>query len=160
MKVLNHDTAKGYFKDLDEAKSHNADDPNADLYSILDQVERFRMNGVFHIRICYAELPDDFPCNEWKQSSNFVEESEITDFEEIEITYPESGTGGVFGGLGLSPVSFCCNLIDDLPDHGNWFYSVGTLTAYGKGLPGPHPITVRQVELYLAAGRLLTDIDQ
>ena len=65
MKVLNHDTAGGYFKDLDQARSHNSDDPDAPLYSILDQVENFRMDGVFHIRICYKELSQDFPCNEW-----------------------------------------------------------------------------------------------
>ena len=158
VKVLNHDTVFGYFTDLEQAKSLNADDPEAPLYSILDQVESFRTDGVFHVKICWEELPEDFPCNEWKQSSNFAEESIITDFEEVRITYPESGTGGIFGGLGLSPVSYSCNLIDDLPDHPNWFYSIGTLTGFGKGLPGPHPKDVSKVELFVGAGGIKKDV--
>ena len=153
MKVFSHDTAGGtaLFKNLEDARNFNADDPDADLYSILDQVENYRKDGVFHIRICYEELNKPFPCNEWTQSSNFVEESEITDFEKIELTWKESGTGGAFGGLGRSPASSCCNLIDDLPDHGNWFFSIGTITNWGEGIPGPQPHSVNKVELYLAA---------
>ena len=155
MKVLSHDTAFGYFANLEQAKSHNAHDPEAPLYSILDQVENFRMDGIFHIKVCYRELPPANPCNEWTQSSNFVEESVITDFKPIDLTWTVSGTGGVFGGLGLSPASFCCNLIDDLPDHVNWFWSIGTIAGFGKGLPGPAFHDVRKVELYLGTGEIL-----
>ena len=154
LKVLSHDTAYGYFANLEQAKSHNADDPEAPLYSILDQVENFRKEGVFHVKVCYRELPPANPCNEWKQSSNFVEEADITDFDPIELTWKESGTGGEFGGLGLSPASFSVNLIDDLPHHGNWWWSIGTLASFGKGLPGPHPNDVRKVELYVGASKI------
>ena len=70
----------------------------------MDQVENYRKDGVFHIRICYDELAEDgFPCNEWTQSSNFVEETNVTDFNALDITFKQSGDGGTFGGLGLSP---------------------------------------------------------
>ena len=104
--------------------------------------------------MCYPELEgeiSDFPCNEWIQSSNFAEEIEITEFEPVALSFTSSGIGGDFGGLGVSPPSKCCNLIDDLPNHGNWFYSVGTYSSWGKGFPGPHPQSVKLVNIYLAA---------
>ena len=154
VKVYSHDAVGGYFPDLESGKQFNEYDPGAYLYSILYKLEDYRKDGIFHIRFCWEELEYDFPCNEWKQSSNFAEEKEIIDFEEVEITFPQSGIGGTFGGLGLSPASYANNLIDDLPDHGNWWYSVGTLTAYGSGFPGPCPYPVTKGEIFIAASMI------
>ena len=150
--MFSHDTKGGFFPDIEQAKSYNKDDPNADLYSILDQIEDYRKDGVFHIRLCYDELAEDnFPCNEWTQSSNFVEDPNITDFNAIDITFKQRGDGGMFGGIGLnSPENSGSTLIDDMPHSGNWWSAIGAISQHGTGLPGPHPTVVRKVELYLA----------
>ena len=156
VKVYSHNAVGGFFPNLEAAKEYNTHDSDADLYSILYKVGEYGKDGLFHIRFCWEELTDyPFPCNEWTQTSNFVEEEEITDFEEVDITFKESGTGGVFGGLGLSPASFANNLIDDLPYSGNWWYSVGTLSAFGSGFPGPHPIGVKKSALYLLTSTII-----
>ena len=137
MKVFSHDSEGGFFPDTESAKSYNKDDPNADLYSILDQIENYRKDGVFHIRICYDELAEDnFPCNEWTQSSNFVEETNITDFKAIEITF-KAGDGGTFGGLGFCPSCSSYTLIDDTPHTYNYYYSIGSIIQLGIGFYGP-----------------------
>ena len=154
MKVFSHDTKGGFFPDIEKAKSYNKDDPNADLYSILDQIEEYRKDGVFHIRLCYDELAEDnFPCNEWTQSSNFVENPNITDFHAIDITFKNRGDGGTFGGIGVSPESKGRTLIDDTPHDGNWWSAIGAIAQHGTGIPGPHPTVVRKVELYLAISK-------
>ena len=72
IKVYQHNSAGGFFANEKAARSSNPTDPSADLYSILDRVEDFRKDGVFHIRICWPEvesgLISGFPCNEWTQS--------------------------------------------------------------------------------------------
>ena len=153
MKVFSHNSAGGLFPSVESAKSYNADDPDADLYSILDQIENYRRDGVFHIKLCYEELSSkfEFPCNEWTQSSNMLEESDITDFNPIRISFPESGIGGSFGGLGINQQGQRQHtLIDDLPNQGNYWYAIGCKSGnFGKGIPGPHPETVVKVELFL-----------
>ena len=110
-------------------------------------------DGVFHFKLCYPELSEEFPCNEWIQSSNPVTESNITGYSGVKLTYPKNGIGGPFQGLGLSPLSFGYNLIDDAPSHGNWFSSIGTIKAgIGPGIiPGPSgEPAVKKNELYVA----------
>ena len=152
VKVYQHNLAGGFFADAEAARESNPTDPSADLYSILNRVEEFRKDGVFHIRFCWPEvtsgLINDFPCNEWTQSSNFAEEIEIEDFEPIALSFT-----GYFGGLAVSPPSSCCNLIDATPDSGHWWYSVGTYSSFGRGFPGPHPTSVTQSRIYLSAGK-------
>ena len=154
LKVFSHDIAGGLFTNIYDGRKFNEDKPDAFLYSILYRLEEFRINGRFHIRFCWDDLANefDFPCNEWFQTSNFAFESTITGFEPIKLTFPESGIGGAFGGLGVSPESFSVNLIDDLPYHGNWWYSVGTISAYGHGFPGPHGHITKNSQIYIKTG--------
>jgi hypothetical protein len=155
VKVFSHNVTGGFFPTVEDAKSYNADDPDADLYSRLDHIEKYRKEGVFHIRICYKELDEfDFPCNEWTQSSNFVKEVNITDYEEIDITFDESGNGGNFVGLGLSPSSHSNTLVDADPHGGTWSFCIGCIKGYpnpsGASMPGPFDRVIQKVELYLA----------
>ena len=151
MKVFSHKASVGFFPTVEDAKSYNADNPDADLFSSLDQIEKYRKDGVFHVRICYEELYEfDFPCNEWTQSSNFVKEVNITDYEEIDITFDESGNGGNFAGLGLSPSSHSETLIDADPHGAGSFFCIGCIKGWGAYMPGPSAKAVQKVELYLA----------
>ena len=54
-------TAGGLFANLDETKKKNIDDPEADLFSILYDLESMRnAEGVFHFKLCYPELAKAF----------------------------------------------------------------------------------------------------
>ena len=147
--VYSLNTAGGLFANLDEAKKKNINDPEDDHFSILYDLGTMRnKDGVFHFKLCYPELKDDFPCNEWIQSSNPVTEATITGYAAIRITCNTDGIGGSFRGLGLSSPSFSYNLIDAAPEHVNWYSSIGTLVYWGGSdtVPGCD-VAVKKVEL-------------
>ena len=153
-KVYSHDTSGGLFANLDEAKQKNIDNEDAALFSILYNLESMRnADGVFHFKLCYPEqTKHEFPCNEWIQSSNPLLESTITGYASVNLTWTKNGINGPFQGLGLSPSSLD-NLIDDTPNDGYWFNSIGTLTYWGSGtIPGPREsggLKVKKKDLYV-----------
>ena len=52
--------AKGFFKDQKEALNKNADNEDADMFSILYQLEQYRnCEGDFHFKLCYPELAEN-----------------------------------------------------------------------------------------------------
>ena len=93
-------------------------------------------DGIFHFKLCYPEATEyDFPCNEWKQRSNPLEESTVEDFEGINLTWPLRSDGEPFGGLMNSTNNK--NLMDDDPSKQFYWNSVGTISGHGGYLPGP-----------------------
>merc|ERR1712142_70468 len=159
-KIYSHDITGGLFADLEEAKKKNVDDEDAKLFSRLYDLESMKDDqGVFHFKLCYPERVDvDINCNEWKQSSNPVTESKVTDFQGIRLTWPLRSDLKPFGGLMKSTPDK--NLMDDFdgpdPTGTRWWNSVGTLKSYkntGK-IPGPvdkskKPILVEKKDLYV-----------
>ena len=152
-KIYSLDTSGGLFANLEEAKKKNVNDENALLYSILYNLEAFRnKKGYFHFKLCYPELTQfPFPCNEWTQTSNPVLESEITDYQAVHITWNKDSINGTFHGIGLSPASSEYNLIDDAPEHINWWSSIGTILDVWRSseFPGPFGNKVKRAELYV-----------
>ena len=76
-----HNTRGGFFSSEADVLRKNVDNPNADLFSILDQLEDYRTGGLFHFKLCYPELVGVNGlngCNEWIQTSNPAMESTIT----------------------------------------------------------------------------------
>ena len=60
----------GFFIDHSDAMNKNADDEDADMFSILDQLEQYRTcTCTLHFKLCYPELSNNFsfPCNKWIQ---------------------------------------------------------------------------------------------
>ena len=149
-KVYSIQSTEGLFADLEEAKNKNAYDENADLFSILGELEQFRTcNGDFHFKICFPELVENFsfPCNEWTQFSNPVHESIIRDFQPIKLSFDK------FVGLGMSERGKKNNLIDYKPFETNWWFSVGTIEGDDEGrIAGPEKNWVEKVELYVNPG--------
>ena len=139
----------GFFADLEEAKNKNADDEDADLFSVLDQLESYRTcSGQFHFKLCYPELAENFtfPCNEWTQSNNPVYDSIFRDFQPVKITFMEDN----FKGLGMSERGKGNSLIDYWPFESNWWLSVGTIKGGDNDvIAGPDPHWVTRVELYV-----------
>ena len=146
-KVYSHNSdGGGVFADNEEAKNKNSDDENADLYSILYDLESFRKNGGFHFRLCYPEVSK---CNEWVQTSNPAEESTITGFSAITLTWTQNSLNQPWQGIGLSPPS-TSSLIDDVPTHSDWWTSIGTLRLFpGNKIPGPKGDLVTKNALFV-----------
>ena len=151
--MFSHDTAGGLFKSSCEAKFKNPENPDANLFSVLNQLETFRLNlGSFHLKLCYPELGD---CNEWTQTSNPATDSTILGFKAITLGFPKNSYRQAFGGLGVSPASASTTFIDDTPNQSFWFYPIGAKVYTGSStIPGPvaedgtrH--TVKRVNLFV-----------
>ena len=133
---------------FNEIFSYNEDDPDASRFSILGQIEKYRKNGAFHIRLCYPDYTEDFPCNEWTQTSNFMQDKVITDYNPIRITYLQRDSENDFDGLKRSSSWFTW-----VSSSYAWRFMVGYCQAdlqYGA-YSKPR---VSHVELYLLAGMI------
>ena len=177
VKVFSHDTAGGLFSSQEEALNKNPDNPDAELFSILDQLEDYRDHeGILHFKLCYPELTGvgGCHCNEWTQTSNPVISQNIEGFNAISIAFPQDGKRNSWAGLGRSPVGHR-SFLDDTPSDYTWWTSIGaTEYLYEKdviayiyleerdlignishgilsyGIPGPIPHLVSKVELFLS----------
>ena len=80
IKVFNHNAAGGkFFTNFDDALSKNTIDPNANLYSILNQLDIFKGGkGKFKLKICWPQMTTPKKCNEWFQTSNPAVDTAIT----------------------------------------------------------------------------------
>ena len=56
IKIFSHNTSGGLFKSIEDALSKNVDDPEALLFSRLNQLDDLRSAGGFHFAVCYPEL--------------------------------------------------------------------------------------------------------
>ena len=75
----------------------NPENPSADLYSILYQLESFRTPEGFHFKICYPELNG---CNLWIQTSNPAQEWNIEGFQKVHLSFQDNGNNTNWTGLG------------------------------------------------------------
>ena len=147
---------KELFKDLKEAENKNAENETANLFSILDQLEKYRdCNGDLHLKLCYPELAGNFtdPCNEWIQSSNPATDSIIKGYKPIKITF--RSTNKDFPGLGLTQRGKATSLIEDFPYIKNGrSFSIGTIKETNGKVQGPNEYMVEQVELFVNPGKI------
>ena len=160
IKIFNHNTAGGLFSSQDDALHKNPDNPEADLYSILDSIGRFRNeDGSFHFKLCYPEVTgvNGSHCNEWTQSSNPANQTTITNFQAISLAFDVNSAENPWIGLGRSPSNYPQTLIDDYPAHSWWWMAIGATQFYKEDgiIPGPRGTDpaeghkVRKVELYV-----------
>ena len=149
---------EGFFKDGPDALNKNADDEDADMFSILDQLEEYRnCNGTFHFKLCYPELRDNFsfPCNEWTQFNNPVYDSISRDFKPINISF--NSETQEFNGLGKSERGKLNCLIEDHPLlYNNRSFSIGTMNGSEGKINGPPDHLVERVELFVNPGNLFS----
>ena len=148
VKVFGHDTAGGLFSRREDALTKNKDNPDAQLFSILNQLENYRgSDGNFQFKLCYPELNK---CNVWIQSSNPATETTIRGFEPISLAFKTNGIGAAWAGLGKS--SSDSVLTDDAPAYGSWYSAIGAFTYWpGKPtIPGPRGENgITKVNLYV-----------
>ena len=159
--MFNHDTRGGVFSSQEDAANKNADDPDAYLFSILDQLENFRdRDGNFHLKLCYPEMTwgvKGQTCNEWKQSSNPFTDTLITGFQPIFLAFTQDSSFDDWRGLGRSPSQFPQTLIDDAPEESFWSSAIGATEYYPEEpfIPGPKHteidnMNITRIELYVA----------
>ena len=164
VKVFSHDTAGGLFSSQEDAINKNPGNPDAELFSILDQLEDYRDHeGIFHFKLCYLEITGvcGGRCNEWTQASNPLYYSTIQGFQAISLAFPHDGNNKSWRGLGRSHANF--SFLDDTPSDDTWWTAIGA-TAYSGPehvqcededdcIPGPIPNLVTKVELYISGGK-------
>jgi len=142
VKVFSHDAKGGFFSSQADAASKNPNNPHADLFSILDQLERYRgSDGNFRFKLCYPEITwgvGGSKCNEWIQSSNPLTETTITGFKSISLAFTITSYMKPWGGLGKSVSHYPYAAIDDSPSQSGWWFAIGSTRAYyNGGIPGP-----------------------
>jgi len=146
-KIFSHNIAGGLFSSLLDALNKNSENPKADLYSILDQLESYRTKNGFHFKLCYPELVG---CNEWIQTSNPAKQfGKATGFKAIKLAYATAGDHGEWKGIGRNPINHRTTFIDDSPLTGYWWTAIGALALHEEKLPGPLNVGVNKVELYV-----------
>ena len=119
------------------------------MFSVLGSMSQ--MEGPFHLKLCYPELPSP-NCNEWSQTSNPVTESDITGFIPISIPFTKKSLNGNFGGLGVNGDGYGTPaFINDIPNHGNWWAAIGAYQYHGgvDTIPGPYDKKVKKVDMYI-----------
>ena len=96
-KIFSHNvTSGGLFSSKEDALSKNPDNPNAPLFSILDQLEKYRDDeGNFHFKLCYPEVAgiDGGHCNQWLQSFNPLTVTKSMGFLAKSLSFEKNGAG-------------------------------------------------------------------
>jgi len=155
IKVFSHNTDGGLFTSPEDALSKNVDDPSAELYSILGQLEEYKSEDGFHFRLCYPELVgvnDGDGCNEWIQTSNPATDSTITGFKNISISFPYDSYMKDWHGIGKDITSkYLGAFIDDSPKGDYFWTSIGAYQYHGSAstIPGPYKSNISSENQYL-----------
>ena len=153
----------GLFTNYTDAGSKNPENPDSELYSILNQLEDYRnFEGNFQFKLCYPELTwgkDGKTCNEWIQSSNPYTESTISGFEEIFLAFETNGGYSSLKGLGKNTSgNDKYARVDDEPSIDDWHCAIGARLNWRLDTtPGPIPgpiggnggYAISKVELYV-----------
>ena len=149
VKIFRHNVADGaLFSDANdwaEAKQTNTGFPDGDKYSILEGWGHFLRNGKFTLKLDY---PNNSKTNIWSQTNNPVFEDGtggVTGYTAISI----DESGNLWGGLERYDAN-SSTFLDGSVNHANWWYAVGSRSAYGGSytIPGPST-TTNLVELWI-----------
>jgi cysteine-rich repeat protein len=145
LRLVNHDIAAGgYFPSKVAAESSNEGDPTSPLHSILGHLEGFRTNGGFEFRLGWPAK--HALRNIWMQTSNPLAGS-VEGYRGV-----RTDTRSVYWG-GLEKSQSALTLLDGSVFVTDFWYAVGEISAYGKGLPAAPGVSddgsVRAVQLWV-----------
>jgi hypothetical protein len=149
LKVFRQYSGNGdFFSDANgwaEAKSTNVGNPDANKYSILDQVENYRIGEKYTFKLVYPTLGIT---NIWSQTNNPVTDDGsggVTGYSAISIGASSNG----WGGLERYDTQTSAFLDGTLNPIGNWYYAIGSKAWSGATtFPGPSS-PVNEVELWI-----------
>ena len=146
VKIFKHDSTGGFFStanDREEAKLTNPAFPNSKKYSILKYWDRFLRNDKYTLKLEYPLLDPTLTTNIWSQTSNPVIGEDIAGYVGIDINSTINDWGG------LAQTSRSETFIDGSPSASNWWYSIGSSSSFGVGIPGANNQTTTLVNLYI-----------
>lgn len=154
-RVFRHNIDGGYFASLAASLNSNQNDPNHNLYSILNLLDSFKSENRLTFRLYY---PQSGTRNIWSQMTNPTHDTDVWGYRGLII----DASSRYWGGLELSNraggvTNTNRSIIDGSVGHNDWWYAIGTTSAYGAGIPGPaipSNDVVTEVELYVHDGGL------
>jgi len=117
--------------------SYNNGNTENDNYSILNTLgDSDKKDGKFHFRLIWPAKAGN-NMMEWKQTTNPVTETtaSVSGYEAVTIPYTSNRWAGLESGFkhgGSSPSA----ILDGSVNHGNWYYAVGSKSAWNGGIPG------------------------
>merc|ERR1711998_13817 len=138
--LLLRQTVSAGYMEYDSWMSWNTGDPSQPNYSILNTLDDTYKNqngtdGKFQFKIVWP-LDSGNNYNEWKQTTNPVTSTDsVSGYEGINIYFTSNRWGGIENGKrhgGNTPYA----ALDGSVDHGNWYYAIGSRTAWNNGIPG------------------------
>eukprot|EP00056_Hartaetosiga_gracilis_P020600 m.20567 g.20567 ORF g.20567 m.20567 type:complete len:821 (+) comp8585_c0_seq8:86-2548(+) len=124
--------------------SLNSDDPTQDMYSILDQWEKFQgKSGLISLKLRW---PMVLGAQHWKQTSNPTNSTTVTGYKTINVTT----TAEQWGGLALNGQDCLLDGSQNPPRSSNWYFTVGSFSVWGGGIPYYDPkVGASTTELYV-----------
>jgi len=148
-KLMFRQTAPKYLTPVSKWESFNANKPKNPNYSILSTLgNAHKIGGKFTFKIVWPRRRGK-NYNVWRQSTNPVQARQRTvGYEAVDVNFRQNHFGGLENGYkhgGNNPAA----LLDGSVNHGNWYYAIGSRSAWGGGIPGASSAESR-VELYVA----------
>lgn len=153
-KVLEHNNRAGtvLFTTIDEVKYSNT----VDKYSRIKSLSSFKAaDGKIEFLL---EYPDDLAgkYNRWKQTHNPIDEfvaettagtGTATGYEAVHIDWSVNYWGGI-ARQSSDAMAFNNTYLDGSVGHSNWYYAIGSKSAFGGGIPGPSAAIFGRVQLW------------
>jgi len=129
--VYNHNIVGGYFASALDGLTKNPATPTANLYSILDQLDKFKANGRYIFKMSW---PGYIQRNIWIQTTNPTIDQPVGGYVPLVIDSSANFWAGIERNC---PLGCTSSLIDGSINSSNWFYALGSHTAYGTppGIP-------------------------
>ena len=90
--MFQHKGSEGLFKVIDVNTGLLKFEPNPNTkghqsLSRLERLGRYQSRGVYHLKLCYPSVTGGKECSEWQQTSNPVEEEQVTDFTPLSLVH-------------------------------------------------------------------------
>jgi hypothetical protein len=151
LKVFRHYTADGDMfsnsNDWAEAKSTNTDNPQANKYSILDTVYRYKIDGKYTFKLNY---PNEDITNIWSQTNNPVRDDGsggVEGYQAISIGSSANSWGGLERRDSRSETFLDGSIY---PSAASWWFAVGARSNYPSypTIPGANT-GITEVELWI-----------
>ncbi|MGI4993879.1 fibrinogen-like YCDxxxxGGGW domain-containing protein [Halobacteriovorax sp. GFR7] len=148
-RIYKHNVAGGYFPSTNSALLYNQAAPTGNLYSIVQYIDEFENLNRFTFWINY---PNEGKKNIWSQYTNPIYDTPVRGYRGIDIEMDTQRWGGL--ELGNNSFGYSNNdqaLIDGSVNHSNWYFAIGSNTAYKTGIPSDHnnDVGTQLAELYL-----------
>lgn len=124
----------------------NSTDPNNNNYSILNELENYRFEGTFELKLSWPKNAE-LQSQQWKQSSNpylIQERGVVLGYEPISCPH----SANLWGGLQYDEDTCVLSGSSKADVRDLSFYAIGSYVDYQGGIAGPEGV-VQQVELHV-----------